>query len=56
LFPFNLIIFIATVVSITRAFYSHGFYHEDKHFQIIEFVGLKRGTHAPNDMAWEYKA
>jgi GPI mannosyltransferase 3 len=51
-----IIIAFAAVVYITTAFNSHGFYHADEHYQIIEFAGLKLGTHAPNELAWEFKA
>ena len=51
-----LIVFTAAVVYLTTAYNSHGFYHADEHYQIIEFAGLKIGTHAPNDLAWEFKA
>lgn len=50
------IVAIAAVVYIITAFNSHGFYHADEHYQIIEFAGLKLGTHTPNDLAWEFKA
>jgi len=50
------IITIAAVVYIGTAYNSHGFYHADEHYQIIEFAGLKLGTHTPDELAWEYKA
>lgn len=50
------IVAIAAVVYITTAFNSHGFYHADEHYQIIEFAGLKLGTHTPDELAWEFKA
>jgi phosphatidylinositol glycan class B len=55
----NILIFIvaiATVVYITTAFNSHGFYHADEHYQIIEFAGFKLGTCTPDELAWEFKA
>lgn len=52
----TLIVFLAAVVFVITAFNSHGYYHADEHYQIIEFAGLKLGTHAPNELAWEYKA
>ncbi len=51
-----IILTLAAVVYITTAFNSHGFYHADEHYQIIEFAGLKLGTHSPNELAWEFKA
>lgn len=53
---FYSIIFIATVVYCITAFNSHGFFHADEHYQIIEFAGIKQGTHAPHELAWEYNA
>ncbi len=50
------IVAIAAVVYITTAFNSHGFYHADEHYQIIEFAGLKLGTHTPEELTWEFKA
>jgi len=37
------------------AFFSIGYYHGDEHYQIIEFAGLKLGTHQPHELAWEFK-
>jgi len=51
-----LIITLAAIVYVITAFNSHGFYHADEHYQIIEFAGLKLGTHTPDDLAWEFKA
>ena len=33
---------------------SHGYYHPDEHFQLIEFAGLKLGWNETSDLAWEY--
>lgn len=54
---FHTIIFLIalSVYSIT-AFNSHGFYHADEHYQLIEFAGLKLGTNLPADLCWEFKA
>lgn len=52
----TIIIVLAAVVYITTAFNSHGFFHADEHYQIIEFAGLKLGTHTPDELAWEFKA
>ncbi len=53
---FKIIVILAAVVYIITAFNSHGFYHADEQYQIIEFAGLKLGTHTPVDLAWEFKA
>ena len=53
---FGLVVFCAVVVYLVTAYHSHGYYHADEHYQIIEFAGLKLGTHAPNELAWEYNA
>ena len=36
------------------AFYSVGYIHADEHYQIIEFAGIKEGTHESTDLAWEF--
>ena len=50
-----LIIIFAAFVYFTTAYNSHGFYHADEQYQIIEFAGLKLGTHSANELAWEFK-
>lgn len=52
---FIIVLSLAAIIYITTAYNSHGFYHGDEHYQIIEFAGLKLGTHTPNDLAWEFK-
>ncbi len=52
----KIIVMLAAVVYIITAFNSHGFYHADEHYQIIEFAGFKLGTHAPDELAWEFNA
>ena len=51
----KLIVVVAAITFITTAINSHGFYHADEHYQIIEFAGLKLGTNTPNELAWEFK-
>ncbi len=36
------------------AYNSHGYFHGDEQYQIIEFAGLKLGTNIPDDLAWEF--
>lgn len=50
------LVLVAAAVWVITAVNSHGYYHADEHYQIIEFTGLKLGTHAPEELAWEYKA
>jgi len=52
----KLVFFLAIIVYLITAYNSHGYYHADEHYQIIEFAGLKLGTHSPADVAWEYKS
>ncbi len=54
---FHFYVFIAALLVYAQTAYrSNGFYHADEHYQIIEFSGLKSGTHTPEQVAWEYKA
>ena len=39
------IIALAIVIYGITAWNSHGYYHADEHYQIIEFAGEKLGTH-----------
>ncbi len=48
------ILSLAVVVYIITAINSKGYYHADEQYQIIEFAGIKLGTHTPHDLAWEY--
>jgi len=50
----TVIVFMAAIVFGVTAFNSHGFFHGDEHFQIVEFAGLKLGTHAPHELVWEF--
>ena len=47
---------LASLVYFITAFNSHGFYHADEHYQIIDFASFKIGTHTPEELAWEFKA
>jgi GPI mannosyltransferase 3 len=51
----RIIFFSALIIYSITAYNSHGYYHADEHYQIIEFAGLKLGTNTTNDLAWEYK-
>ena len=52
----QIIFVIAIIIYGITAVNSHGFYHADEHYQIIEFAGLKLGTHNSNELTWEYKS
>lgn len=52
----KLISIIAVVVYILTAMCSHGYYHPDEHFQIIEFASFKLGATKADSLAWEYNA
>ncbi|MBU1008628.1 MAG: hypothetical protein KKD74_00705 [Bacteroidetes bacterium] len=51
----QLVLIVALFIYVVTAFFSKGYYHADEHYQIIEFAGLKTGTHTGDDLAWEYK-
>ena len=54
---FNKVILLTAVIAYTvTAINSKGYYHGDEHYQIIEFSGIKSGTHTANELAWEYNA
>jgi len=53
---FCVITVVALLVYLFTAFNSHGYYHADEHYQIVEFSGIKLGTHTASDLAWEYEA
>ncbi len=52
----RVIIILAVIVYTITAIKSKGYYHGDEHYQIIEFAGIKLGTHTANELAWEYNA
>lgn len=52
----NLTFLLAILVFGVTAYNSHGWYYADEHYQIIEFAGIKTGTHTADDMAWEFNA
>lgn len=52
----KLILFLAVTVYTFTAINSKGYYHADEQYQIIEFAGIKLGTHTANQLAWEYNA
>ncbi|MEY3237585.1 MAG: hypothetical protein RI883_1686 [Bacteroidota bacterium] len=49
------VFFFAVIIYSITAYNSNGFFHADEHYQIIEFAGIKSGTHTISDLAWEYK-
>lgn len=55
----DILIFIAAIATLLysiTALNSHGYYHADEHYQIVEFAGLKLGTHTQEEIAWEFKS
>jgi len=50
------VFFIAAVAFIITAYNSHGFYHPDEHYQIVDFAQFKLGLENPENLAWEYRA
>ena len=53
---YKIFFFIVALIFFITAFNSHGFYHADEHYQIIEFAGLKLGTNSTTELAWEYES
>lgn len=47
--------FSASLVFLITALNSHGFYHADEHYQVLEFAMFKEGTNEIKDLAWEFK-
>ncbi len=47
--------FTAIIIYSIAAFFSVGYFHEDEHYQIIEFAGILNGKNGPDDLTWEYK-
>ena len=45
----------AFVFFIFTAFMSAGFFHEDEHFQLVEFANFKLGNIEAKDLPWEYE-
>lgn len=50
----KIVICISCLLYAITALNSHGYYHADEHYQIIEFASLKLGKITPGDLAWEY--
>lgn len=50
------IIFTGLIVFIVTAIFSHGYFHPDEHYQILEFAGYKLGFSQASDLPWEYAA
>jgi GPI mannosyltransferase 3 len=51
---YKIVLIIAVIIYGITAYNSHGYYHADEHYQIVEFAGLKLGTHNPGELAWEF--
>ncbi len=46
---------IAFILFIFTAFMSAGFFHEDEHFQLLEFANYKMGNVQSADLPWEFE-
>ena len=49
------ILAIVVIVFFITAYNSHGFYHPDEHYQILEFANAKLGLQSTETLAWEYR-
>lgn len=47
---------VGVIIYLFTAFNSHGFYHTDEHYQLLEFARVKLETPPPTDLAWEFDA
>ena len=47
---------ICVVFHLIAALFSEGMHHWDEHFQILEFINLKKGGITGNELPWEYSA
>lgn len=52
-YPF--VVIVAAIVFFITAYNSHGYYHPDEHYQIVEFAQFKLGIINPETLAWEYR-
>ncbi len=52
----NKIIIIGLLVFVVTAVFSHGYFHPDEHYQILEFAGYKLGLSPASDLPWEFDA
>lgn len=53
---YRLVIVLAVLIYFVTAWNSHGFYHADEHFQIVEFADAKLGKSPVSELPWEYAA
>lgn len=47
---------IGILIYFITAHNSHGFYHTDEHYQLLEFARVKLEPQPPTDLSWEYAA
>lgn len=52
--PYKLLILGGLLVFIITAFFSHGYFHADEHFQLLEFANYKRGFTPASELPWEF--
>lgn len=48
------IIISAGLFFLLASIFTDGFYHEDEHFQLLEYANFKLGNVPENDLPWEY--
>jgi len=51
---YALVLAVAAILFFITAYNSHGFYHPDEHYQIVEFAQAKLGIIDTKTLAWEY--
>jgi len=54
--PEQLIFLFVILVFTLTAYNSHGYFHADEHWQILEFASFKMGNIPGDQLAWEYRA
>ena len=55
--PFYRRLLIAAVVAhLCAAWFSHGYYKDDEHFQILEYAGFKEGVVSKEELTWGYES
>ena len=52
--PYKLLLLGGLLTFIITAFFSHGYFHADEHFQLLEFANYKRGLTPASELPWEF--
>jgi phosphatidylinositol glycan class B len=53
--PLRNVYIIAFIFFVFTAFMSAGFFHEDEHFQLVEYANFKMGNIPAEELPWEYE-